>query len=116
MAHFYGTLQGSRGEATRLGTKNSGLHVKACSYEGAIRVVLRYDPDTQQDIATVTMTRHMSKGTERILYKGPVGRYMPLICPDCCTDSDEYYVLDILPDGSTRCPNCKTERIEGEIA
>lgn len=105
MAHFYGTLQGSRGEATRLGTKNSGMHVKACSYEGAIRTVLNYDAQLGCDIATVTMTRHMGSGTERVLYEGPVGEYAPTVCLDC----SEHPKLDNLPDGTKRCPLCKAE-------
>jgi hypothetical protein len=36
MSHFYGTLQGSRGEATRCGTKNSGMEAIAASWKGAI--------------------------------------------------------------------------------
>lgn len=38
MAHFYGTLQGNRGEASRLGTKDSGITTYAASWEGAVRV------------------------------------------------------------------------------
>lgn len=38
MSHFYGTLQGSRGKATRCGTKNSGMDVTAASWEGAVQV------------------------------------------------------------------------------
>ena len=38
MSHFYGTLQGSRGEATRCGTANSGLVTYAAGWKGAICV------------------------------------------------------------------------------
>jgi hypothetical protein len=37
MAHFYGTLQGWRGEASRLGTKTSGLETVAAGWNGAIK-------------------------------------------------------------------------------
>ena len=40
MSHFYGTLQGSRGEATRCGTKNSGLTTCAAGWSGAISVYI----------------------------------------------------------------------------
>lgn len=30
-------------------------------------------------------------------------------CRECCTQSDEFYILDELPDGTRRCPNCKAE-------
>jgi len=38
MSHFYGTLEGSRGKATRRGTKNSGITTHAAGWGGAIRV------------------------------------------------------------------------------
>ena len=38
MSKFYGTLKGSRGEATRCGTANSGLTTTAASFAGAIQV------------------------------------------------------------------------------
>ena len=38
MSHFYGTLKGGRGEATRCGTRNSGLTTYAAGWKGAIRV------------------------------------------------------------------------------
>ena len=36
MAKFYGTVQGCRGEATRLGTSNSGMRASVQSYDGSI--------------------------------------------------------------------------------
>ena len=36
MSHFYGVLEGSRGAATRCGTKNSGLTAIAAGWKGAI--------------------------------------------------------------------------------
>jgi len=77
MAHFYGTLQGARGEATRLGTKNSGLHTTACSYEGKVRVVLDFDEKLGKDIATVSLAKHMGQGVEVELFSGPVGEEPP---------------------------------------
>lgn len=38
MSHFYGKLQGGRGEATRTGTKSSGVTTHAAGWGGAIRV------------------------------------------------------------------------------
>jgi len=38
MSRFYGTLQGNRGEATRCGTKSSGVTTYAAGWRGAIRV------------------------------------------------------------------------------
>lgn len=41
MAHFYGNLKGSRGEATRCGTASSGLSVSARSWGGSLTVELK---------------------------------------------------------------------------
>jgi len=49
MSHFYGTLKGTRGGATRCGTKSSGLKVIAASWFGAIRVQVWYDEATDTD-------------------------------------------------------------------
>jgi hypothetical protein len=55
MAHFRGTVTGDKGEASRLGHKSTGLHVKANSWEGAIEVDLHYNKAQDCDIATVTL-------------------------------------------------------------
>lgn len=71
MAHFYGTLVGSRGEASRLGTKNSGLRVTAASWDGAICTVL-YRDHHGRDCAHVEMIPWHGRGSSRVLYDGPV--------------------------------------------
>jgi hypothetical protein len=45
MAHFYGNLKGSRGEATRCGTASSGLSVSARSWAGSVTVELSEGSD-----------------------------------------------------------------------
>ena len=42
MAHFRGTVQGNRSEASRLGHKNSGLDVTCNGWEQGIRVCARH--------------------------------------------------------------------------
>jgi hypothetical protein len=49
MARFYGTLQGARGEATRLGHASSGLHTTTSSWSGRVRAVV-YDRDGEDHI------------------------------------------------------------------
>lgn len=71
MAHYYGTLQGHRGEATRCGTRRSGLEVCAASWKGAVKVQL-YDRDGE-DYAVIRLTRWHGVGVERTLYDGPIG-------------------------------------------
>lgn len=70
MSHFYGVLKGSRGEATRCGTKVSGLRVTAASWEGAVRTEL-YERDGR-DYARISLVPWQGLGTVRVLYDGPV--------------------------------------------
>ena len=72
MAHFYGTLQGGRGQASRLGSKGSGLQVCAASWQGSVHVDLDHDEETGEDIATVRLAPWHGQGKSRILYQGPV--------------------------------------------
>jgi hypothetical protein len=71
MSHFYGVLQGSRGEATRCGTKGSGMETIAASWNGAIRTTL-YIKDGE-DYARVEKIRWHGNGVSQVLYDGPVG-------------------------------------------
>lgn len=68
MAHFYGTIQGSRGEASRLGTERSGLRAKIASWQGAVSVQL-YSRDGL-DCARISLTKHRGSGVERLLFDG----------------------------------------------
>jgi len=60
MSHFYGTLQGSRGEATRCGTKDSGIVTYAAGWNGAIRVVVWEEENV--DRYTVSLTSWQGSG------------------------------------------------------
>lgn len=79
MAHFYGTLNGQAGEATRCGSARSGLKTVAAAWGGAVVVELssRTRPDgSQYDHATVRFGDWAnSRPNERctnVLYSGPV--------------------------------------------
>lgn len=75
MAHYYGTLQGHRGLASRLGTASSGLVNEAASWEGkvTIRLYRNTGPDgVERDYARVCLEPHHGHGTHRQLYDGPV--------------------------------------------
>lgn len=79
MAHFYGTLNGQAGEATRCGSLRSGLKTVAAAWGGAVVVELssRTRPDgSQYDHATVRFeTWSGSQAASRctnVLYSGPV--------------------------------------------
>ena len=70
MAHFYGSIQGQRGEVTRLGSKTSGLSIVAASWQGCVRVELSEQDGI--DIAHVNLTPWHGHATNHTLYLGPV--------------------------------------------
>ena len=70
MAHFYGTLKGSRGLASRLGHASSGLNVVAASWQGAVSVALREVDGV--DFAYVTLQPWQGNGIFKVLFDGPV--------------------------------------------
>lgn len=55
MAHFYGSMQGSRGEATRMGTKNSGITAHIRGWDIGANVDVRTDSNGN-DVVTVFLT------------------------------------------------------------
>jgi hypothetical protein len=67
MARFYGSLQGRRGEATRLGDGVSGLRVEACCWNGKLVVNLGTDDENKgrkdevkRDVVTIRADTHGS--------------------------------------------------------
>ena len=72
MSHFYGTMKGSRGEATRCGTKKSGMVITAASWNGAIQVQLYHGSDGV-DYVIVRETQWHGQGRNRVLYDGKIG-------------------------------------------
>lgn len=72
MAHFYGTLTGSRGGVTRCGTKNSGLETYCASYDGAIRCVAYVD-ENGVDCVRIERVTWQGAGKYRLLYDGSIG-------------------------------------------
>ena len=71
MARFYGSIQGNRGNATRMGTPNSGFTAWAAGWQG--RVVIEIDDRDGVDWARVSLAKHHGHGTSQLLYDGPVG-------------------------------------------
>ena len=72
MSHFYGSLHGSRGKATRCGTKSSGYEAIAASWQGAVETRLWHDEDTGLDMARVSLIPWHGAGVSKVLYEGPV--------------------------------------------
>ena len=73
MAQFRGTIQGQRGEASRLGTKSSGLRVEAASWSGKIVVELRHDAKSGKDYFEVRQEKHHGQGFSAPIAKGYFG-------------------------------------------
>jgi hypothetical protein len=73
MAHFYGTVKGHRGEATRCGAKSSGIRVQAGSYNGGIQVWL-FLGDDGQDKYVIEHIAWQGKGINQKIEEGIVGK------------------------------------------
>jgi hypothetical protein len=70
MAHFYGTVKGGRGGASRLGHASTGLVTRAASHQGAVKTTLACIDGV--DWATVELVPHNGAGVSRVLYHGTV--------------------------------------------
>lgn len=74
MSEFYGSLQGSRGCATRCGTKSSGICATAQSWEGSVTVDL-YKDDNGDNVVSIR-TREGSGHGGRTLFYGPLAKIL----------------------------------------
>lgn len=54
MAHFIGFVQGRRGEASRLGTKISGITASACGWDLGARLHLMHSDKRGADVGNVS--------------------------------------------------------------
>ena len=71
MSHFYGVLQGQRGEATRCGSQASGLTATAASWKGAIEVEV-FERDGV-DYFEVRQRHWRGAGVSQLLASGRIG-------------------------------------------
>ncbi len=56
MAQFYASIQGNRGEASRMGTKSSGIEGHIRGWNIGARVVCSHDDKTGKDVVRVYKT------------------------------------------------------------
>lgn len=77
MSHFYGTLKGSRGPASRCGTKQSGMTAHAAGWGGAVCVDLGHESDLDRYI--ISLTPWEGAGVQQQIAHGIVGRVNPSI-------------------------------------
>ncbi|MDE4913506.1 hypothetical protein PQI07_22760 [Methylobacterium sp. 092160098-2] len=72
MAHFIGTVQGARGEASRLGGQRSGMRGYVASWKGGCRS-FAYVNNDGIDCVRVELVPHRGRGVHRTIYDGPIG-------------------------------------------
>ncbi len=82
MSHFYSSIQGGRGRATRCGTKGSGLDAVAASYKGCINVTLSHDPTTGKDRYHISQERWGGAGISQGIASGFLGESLPAAIAD----------------------------------
>ena len=75
MSHFYGTCQGHRGEATRCGTRDSGMITSCASWRGAVKCYA-YEKDGN-DWVRVSLMPWNGAGLSHVLYEGPISGLGP---------------------------------------
>ena len=62
MTHFYGSMEGSRGEATRCGTKSSGISAHVRSWTHGVRADLIASEANGDDRACIEITSGSNGG------------------------------------------------------
>ena len=67
MAHFRSTIGGNRGEASRLGTKNSGMMTECNGWNLGATCRIDYNEKKERDEVSVTLTRGSGHGGSEFL-------------------------------------------------
>jgi hypothetical protein len=71
MARFFGTVQGNRGRAQRLGHAVGGLTVTAQSWNGSVEISLFVDHD-DQDCVDISVGAGSTSTGSKTIYHGPI--------------------------------------------
>lgn len=66
MAHYYSRIKGHRREATRCGSKSSGITARADSYSVGARIEINWSAQLQSDVVTIYATTGSSSNGSRI--------------------------------------------------
>ena len=66
MAHYYSRIKGHSGEATRCGSKSSGITARADSYSVGARIEINWSDQLQSDVVTIYATTGSSSNGSRI--------------------------------------------------
>lgn len=70
MARYQAIIRGNRGEASRLGTRKSGIRAMARGWEGGAKVIM-WEGEDGRDHLSVTIGPHHNVGQKTILH-GPI--------------------------------------------
>ena len=62
MAQFRAVIRGERGEASRLGGKNTGMYVTCNGWSSGVRIISRHDESIHEDVFDVYMTSGSNGG------------------------------------------------------
>lgn len=76
MSHFYGSVQGGRGKATRCGHVGTGLRVTAQSFTGSIIVQLAVV--NGEDSVAIYVSKGSTTKADYCLYDGPIAKLLDL--------------------------------------
>lgn len=77
MSHFYGTIQGARGEASRCGSKGSGIRTNAAGWGGCIQTSVYEEDD--RDMYRVFLTPWQSSGGSSVMLACGLLKSLPSI-------------------------------------
>ena len=66
MAHFYGITQRNRGEASRTGSKASGVSSEAKGWDLGGKVAMSYNPTLDTDVLTIYTTKANGRLSSRV--------------------------------------------------
>ena len=66
MSHFYASMQGNRGEATRCGSKQSGIDAHIRGWNSGVRVSCRYNKTTGRDECFIYATGGSNRSSQDI--------------------------------------------------
>lgn len=67
MSHFYASIQGNRGEGTRMGTARSGIIGHIRGWDSGVEVSGHHDPDTETDSFNIHATSGSNGGNSQLL-------------------------------------------------
>jgi hypothetical protein len=84
MAHFYASIQGNRGEATRCGSKSSGIEGHIRGWNIGARVTV--DHIEQKDIVSVYLTRGSNGYGSTQIVSSFTEKDFPLLALNCEQD------------------------------